>query len=109
MTAAVAETVELYQRYKSLALAASAAVILGERLDGIVAAVDELSREAVGTPCAEPAHTLRKLVDRERAGVSTEADVEEVRSSHRSLRREIWLTQPCEYVPCCAGGAHDRR
>jgi hypothetical protein len=109
VTAVTAETVELYRRYKSLALAASAAVILGERLDDIADAVDELSREAIGTPCAEPLHKLRQLVDSERAGGSTEADVEQVRSSHRSFRREVWLIQPCEYVPCCAGGAHGRR
>jgi hypothetical protein len=109
VTAVVDETVELYHRYRSLALATGAALVLGARLDDIAAAVDDLSREAAGTLCADPALKLQRLVERELAGDSTDADLEDVRSSHRSLRRKLWTTHPCEYVPCCAGVAHDHR
>jgi hypothetical protein len=109
VTDVVVDTAELYRRYKSLTIAVSAALILGERLDDIAVAVDDLGREAAGTPCSEPALTLRRLVERGLAGESTDAEVEQVRSSHRGLRREVWTTHPCEYVPCCAVGAHEHR
>jgi hypothetical protein len=106
---AVEETFELYGRFKSLAVAASAALILGEPLDDLVPTVDELAREATGTRCAEPAARLRLLVGRAVAGDAVDGDVEAVRDAHRLLRRDVWTTHPCEYVPCCAAGAHEHR
>jgi len=101
VTAAAFETPELYRRFKSLAAAASAALILGER-------VDELQRDAAGTACEEPAARLRQLVHGALDGEVSDAQLDAVRNSHRSLRREVWTTQPCEYVPCCAG-THNHR
>ena len=109
MTTTLAKTDELYRRYKALTLAAGAALVLESPVDELVGAVDELARDAEGSVCAGPAETLRALLMRAHAGEATEADIEQVRDSHRSLRREVWTTQPCEYVPCCAGGAHDHR
>jgi hypothetical protein len=102
-------TLELYTRFKSLTVAASAAMILGERLDGLTPAVEELDRDATGTLCAEPARQLRVLVRRAAAGDPVAADLDALRESHRRLRRDVWTTHPCEYVPCCAGGAHEHR
>ena len=85
-------------------VAAGAVLILGENVDELRPAVDELHRDALGTPCEEPAAQLRRLVH----GEVTDAEIAAVRMSHRELRREVWTTQPCEYVPCCAG-THDHR
>ena len=105
----VDETFELYGRFKSLAVAASAALILGQRLDELAEAVEELECDATGTGCAEPARQLRLLVDRAAAGEAVEDDLDAVRESHRLLRRDVWTTHPCEYVPCCAAGVHEHR
>jgi hypothetical protein len=105
----VDETYELYARFKSLTVAASAALILGERLDELAPAVEELDRNAAGTPCAEPARHLRLLVESAAAGRPADAELDAVRDSHRRLRRDVWTTHPCEYVPCCAAGAHEHR
>lgn len=104
MSAVAFELPELYHRFKSLAVAASASLILGERVDELRPAVDELHRDAAGTPCEEPAAELRRLV----YGEASDAELDAVRTSHRRLRREVWTTQPCEYVPCCAGTHHHR-
>ena len=104
MSTAAVETAELYHRFKALTVTASAALILGEGCDKLRSVADELHRDAAGTPCEEPAALLRRLVH----GEVTEAALDSVRSSHRRLRREVWTTQPCEYVPCCAG-THDHR
>jgi hypothetical protein len=109
VTATLAATDALYRRYKALALAAGAALVLGASVDDLAEAVGALEEDAIGTHCAEPASALRRLLDRARAGEDVVADVEDVRASHRSLRRRIWTTQPCEYVPCCAGGPHEHR
>jgi hypothetical protein len=109
VTVTVDETLELYGRFKSLAVAASAALILGESLDGLAAALAELDVDAAGTPCAEPARSLLELAARAGVDGVTEADLDAVRTAHRSLRRELWTTHPCEYVPCCADGAHAHR
>jgi alkylhydroperoxidase family enzyme len=47
MTAVTVEDTELYRRYKSLMLAAGAALVLGASVEVLVAAVDELVRDAV--------------------------------------------------------------
>jgi hypothetical protein len=109
MSAVAADTAELYRRFKSLTVAASAALILGEPLDAVVAAVEKLDRDAAGSPAAEPVARLRRLVGRDRDAETTDAEIEELRTSHRSLRRKVWATEPCEYVPCCASGAHEHR
>jgi hypothetical protein len=106
---AVDQSLELYGRFKSLTVAVSAALILGESLDTVRPAVDELDRDAADTGCAEPARRLRLLVDRAAGGEAVETDLESLRESHRQLRRDVWTTHPCEYVPCCAAGVHEHR
>ena len=108
MSAIAADTAELYRRFKALTVAAGAALVLGEPVDELRPKVDELHDDAVGTPCEEPAATLRQLVRGALAGEPTDAELDAVRSSHRRLRQEVWTSQPCEYVPCCAG-THDHR
>jgi hypothetical protein len=110
---------ELYARYKALALAAGAALILDsdvERLAGEVKALlDDARRARRGSSalapqlsaCVEAAAGLGRLLAD--APASTAA-LEAARASHRRLRREVWNVLPCEYVPCCAGGdAHHER
>ncbi|HVW17994.1 MAG TPA: hypothetical protein VHB30_07070 [Solirubrobacteraceae bacterium] len=109
MTTAADVPVELYRRYKSLALATGAALVLDTPVDDLAQPVVALRRDAAGTAFAEPAATLARLVERALAGAATDADVEQVRASHRRVRREVWRVHPCEYVPCCAGAAHDHR
>jgi hypothetical protein len=99
---AVLEETELYRRYKALALAAGAALVLGEPTGELERAVAALVRDADGGACAEPAARLARLL----AGGAGDDDLDAVRVSHRSLRRQIWTTHSCEYVPCCAGAHH---
>jgi hypothetical protein len=103
------ETVELYRRFKTLAVAASASLILGDRANDLRPAADQLHRDAAGTPCEEPATRLRQLVHGALRGGVSDDELDAVRSSHRALRREVWATQPCEYVPCCAADTHQHR
>jgi hypothetical protein len=102
-------TVELYGRFKSLTVAASASLILGDGVQELRPAVDDLHRDAAGTACEEPAARLRQLVHRAAQGEVDDRELDAVRSSHRALRREVWATQPCEYVPCCTAGTHQHR
>jgi hypothetical protein len=99
---AVAGEAELYRRYKALALAAGAALVLGEPTGELEREVAGLVRDAQGGACAEPAARLASLL----AGGAADDDLDAVRASHRSLRRRIWTTHTCEYVPCCAGAHH---
>jgi hypothetical protein len=107
---------ELYGRYKSLALAAGASLVLGRSCDELAAETAQLledARAAVAAhpsrrlqleACARAAHELLVLL------VGQGSDVEAVRESHKHLRREVWKVVPCEYVPCCAsmGQEHEQ-
>ncbi|HEY7965704.1 MAG TPA: hypothetical protein VID68_01625 [Solirubrobacteraceae bacterium] len=109
------EVTALYLRYKGLALAVGATLVL-ERDAGELAgeaarlAVDARSlREHAGKPycapieaCAGAADDLRALAIRPGDGKLTER----VRASHGRLRREVWKLIPCEYVPCGGTAAH---
>jgi hypothetical protein len=99
---------ELYARYKHLALAAGAALVLDESTETLEREAAELAvaaRAAVAVApahepqlqaCADAARELHELLLR--GGVDTGA----ARSAHKQLRREVWKVIPCEYVPCCA-------
>jgi hypothetical protein len=106
------ELQELYERFKLLALSASAALILDVPDAGLGAKIDALLEDACAARTRAP-HLLRELsvcieaADRLRtltSGNLSDSDVDEVRASHRRLRREMWNVIPCEYVPCCVGG-----
>jgi hypothetical protein len=102
----------LYERYKLLALSASAAMILDAPDSDLGAKIDALCEDARAartraphllrelSACVEAAGRLRVLTSAD----PSDSDVEEVRASHRRLRREMWNVFPCEYVPCCVGG-----
>ena len=110
---------ELYSRYKGLALATGATLLLGAEPDGLAVEAGELltacRRAAARTrgacssqldACVVAAQELHELLlraaeDVERIGPD---DTERVRASHGRLRREVWEGFPCEYVPC--SGAH---
>ena len=113
---------ELYARYKGLALATGAALLLEAdpgRLLGESAALLEDCGRAASEPRADHAPQLEACVSaaRElhelllRAGEDGDLigpeDTERVRASHSRLRREVWKVFPCEYVPC--SGAHRHR
>jgi hypothetical protein len=105
---------ELYGRYKTLALAVGAALVLDTPRDELAAEVAALvgdataaaaaagGRDLRAAACVDAARDLLALVE---AGG---ADVAAARASHKRLRREMWKVIPCEYVPCCASGhGHD--
>ena len=108
-----AQVQALYSRFKHLALAAGAALVLRQPtapLEREVAALADEARLAAADPaaprpqleaCAEAATELHALL--RRGGI----DVEPARRAHKRLRREVWKVIPCEYVPCCALPAHD--
>lgn len=102
----------LYGRYKTLALAAGARLVLAEApesLSGEVGALvaDCRSAAAAGpeslrpqlTACVTAAEGLAALVG---DAPPSEADVDFARLTHKQLRSEVWKVIPCEYVPCCA-------
>jgi hypothetical protein len=103
---------ELYGRYKRLALAAGASLVLDtpcEQLtqetsglldDARAALADHPSRKDQLAACVEAAQTLHALL------VGGGFEVEAVRATHKRLRREVWKVVPCEYVPCCASPQH---
>jgi hypothetical protein len=108
----LAEVRNLYGRYKHLALAAGAALVLDaprEELASDAAALlaDARAAAAAGDSyapqlraCVDAASELRDLI-------ATGGDVEAARETHKRLRREVWKVVPCEYVPCCAGHGHE--
>ena len=103
----------LYGRFKHLALAAGATLVLEQptaRLEIEVAALADEARAAAADSgehrpqlqaCVEAAEELHALL--RRGGI----DVEPARIAHKRLRRDVWKVIPCEYVPCCAGTVHD--
>jgi hypothetical protein len=111
----------LYGQYKALAISAAAAVIVEAPLDGLVVSTEallvECSEEAAPdceyeaqlAACAHACAALRDFLRRAHEhGVST-SELEQVRTTHRELRREVWRVLPCEYVPCCADEHHIHR
>lgn len=110
---------ELYTRYKALALATSASLLLGGELGPIAEQVDALvddcdaagaRRDALGrqtAACAEAAASLLPLLSRD----PTPEALAHARETHLRLRRAVWEVIPCEYVPCCASthDHHERR
>ncbi|MGH3025153.1 MAG: hypothetical protein ACRDLR_01750 [Gaiellaceae bacterium] len=111
----------LYGRYKGLAISAAAAVIMEAPLDGLTASVEKLRcdcREAVRPGCEYPAQlaacseasaALLGFLRRARQRDVSDAELEQVRTTHLELRREVWRVLPCEYVPCCADEHHIHR
>ncbi len=111
---------ELYTRYKGLALATSAALILDESLGALLEEADALVEdcrtavlpaelEVQLEACAAAAADLRGLLvlaADDPASVSAAA-IQSVRATHSRLRREVWKVLPCEYVPCSASHAHE--
>jgi hypothetical protein len=110
---------ELYGRYKALALAAGARLVLDEAPESLSGEVGALVADchaaaASGTEalapqlaaCLTAAEGLSVLVG---DTSPTEADVEAARATHKQLRSEVWKVIPCEYVPCCASPRHEHR
>jgi hypothetical protein len=99
----------LYDRYKSLVRAVSAALLLERAVDDLVPEVDLLLAECAEASmgeCGDAAQALSELVQRAVSGRPTTAQLEHVRASHSRLRRAVWDVLPCEYVPCCASDPH---
>jgi hypothetical protein len=115
MTAAVATPERLYERYKSLTLAATAALILARPVRELCTQAEALHEDcraagagAAPAACRAAAADLSELLRLAAAGEETGGVLERVRASHRRLRREIWEVQPCEYVPCCVTAEEER-
>jgi hypothetical protein len=114
---------ELYGRYKRLALAAGATLVLGEHPAALADATAALladSRDALAaggalapalSACVLAAAELHALLVRAGADPSAvgAADTDRVRATHSRLRREVWKVIPCEYVPCSVVHRHDHR
>ena len=112
---------ELYNRYKGLALATGAALVLdapsGELTRHAAALLGDC-RAAARAPqvelrvqldaCVLAAEDLHDLLVRAGvdAGSVCDADTDRVRASHRRLRQEVWKVIPCEYVPCSVTHPH---
>ena len=110
---------ELYSRYKGLALATGATLLLAAEPDRLAVEAGELltscrraaarARGAYSSQldaCVVAAQELHELLLRAAEDVELIGpdDTERVRASHGRLRREVWKVFPCEYVPC--SGAH---
>ena len=104
---------EFYGRFKHLALAVGAALVLEQPTALLESEVDALIDEA--RTAAPGSGEYRPQVE---AGVEASeelqallrrrgSDVESARLAHKRLRRSVWTVIPCEYVPCCARTAHD--
>jgi hypothetical protein len=109
------ELLRLYERYKALTLAATAALILARPVGELRSQAETLRAEcraagagegSPGAACSAAADDLAELLGLASAGRDTAELLERVRASHRRLRRGIWDVQPCEYVPCCVSDAH---
>jgi hypothetical protein len=107
------ELLRLYERYKALTLAATAALILAQPVGELRVQASALLGEcrAAGerppaAACSAAAEDLCELLRLAEAGEDTGALLERARASHRRLRHEIWDVRPCEYVPCCVSDAH---
>jgi hypothetical protein len=102
---------ELYTRYKHLALATGAALVLDGPRSGLESDAARLVEDARAA-AAEPGAHATQLVACVDAAVALSSliagggDVEPSRRAHRRLRREVWKVIPCEYVPCCAPAGH---
>jgi hypothetical protein len=118
-TAGVGKLRELYLRYKGLAFATTARLLLEAPLADLLIDADALvadcqiaargceARLSVQLDaCENAAVELRGLLgEASDAGVSS-ARISAARITHSRLRREVWKFIPCEYVPCSAGAPH---
>ena len=111
----------LYSRYKHVALAAGATLLLDADpapLAAMAAGLLTDSRaaldgaDAAGAPplqaCVRASAELHRLLVCALSGSPIgPSDTDRVRASHSDLRREVWKVIPCEYVPCSATQWHD--
>ena len=115
----LAELRELYVRYKGLVLGTTARLLLEAPLGDLLVDADTLLEDCriAARRCEAPlraqlhacegaAVELREmLAEASDEGVGS-ARISSVRATHSHLRREIWKSIPCEYVPCSAGAPH---
>ena len=113
------ELQQLYGRYKALALATGATLLLDASPDELETQAAELledcRRAAVSTDAeyatqheacttaARELHGLLLLACEDRGLIGPD-EIAPIRATHSALRREVWKVFPCEYVPC--SGAH---
>jgi hypothetical protein len=114
----VSEPAELYTRYKGLALAVGAGLLLDADgpaphacSDGLGAETLRLAADAdaLGArTCHQAALALHRLAVTAAVAGTPEhpALIEDVRASHRALRAELWDDVAHHYAPC---GAHRAR
>jgi hypothetical protein len=108
------ELSDLYGRYKTLVLAAAAALMLDQPFADVVHETELLledCRAAVRrtacfeeqlAACVVAAEELSHLLEVGDDEALTVAGLDVVRATHSRLRSEVWNVLPCEYVPCCA-------
>jgi hypothetical protein len=112
------EVTALYSRYKGLALAVGATLVLERDTGELAAEAARLAADArlagahAGALYRAPIEACAGAADDLGELASRPADwqlSERVRASHGRLRREVWKLVPCEYVPCGATGrVHER-
>lgn len=112
------ELQDLYGRYKTLVLAAAAALMLDQPFADVVRETQRLVDDCLTAErsaacfdeqfaaCVAATEELAHLLDVAGDGGLTSVHLDVVRASHSRLRREVWDVLPCEYVPCCAGSAN---
>lgn len=111
------ELSDLYGRYKTLVLAAAAALMLERPFADVAHEAELLLEDCRTAVCSAPcfddqfaacviaAEELWQVLGVAAGEGLTAPRLELVRASHRRLRREVWTVLPCEYVPCCAAPA----
>jgi hypothetical protein len=108
----VSEFADLYGRYKGLALAVGAGLILDEGVDLAaetlrLAADAGRAREEDASPAAGACHQAALDLHRLATAKRGEAElIDQVRVSHKALRALLWDDVAHHYAPC---GAHPHR
>jgi hypothetical protein len=118
----VSELAGLYSRYKGLALAVGAGLLLhhDEDSSGLGAETLRLAADAgrareahtaganttAARACHEAALALHRLAVSAPGASDHAALIEEVRDTHKALRSQLWDVVADQYAPC---GAHSHR
>jgi hypothetical protein len=99
-----AALLELYGRYKSLAIRAGATRLLGVADDRLAADAARLHADARAAYARRPSEALAACHDAagalRRLAAGADDALDEVRAGGRRLRRAAWDVAGCEYAPC---------
>ncbi|MCL6443184.1 MAG: hypothetical protein K6T83_06985 [Alicyclobacillus sp.] len=106
--------IRLYETYKQICSAYSAARLLGHDVQCLVPEAERLRTEArvavetcddpavaeVLSYCVAAAEEICAVIQRDARGLVVDVSTDQLRASHRALRSQVWKFAECEYVPC---------